>query len=384
MGSIDDVDGRSRKAANPSLRVLVTISLLAGSGCGARVVTSTDSLKDSAPVDGAVDTTIARDTATPSDGTIDAALDSSLPPGWSRHDFADGNDRYTVFARTPIDVWTIASNADQLSRWDGSTWHDVPLGTSAPAETIWAASATDIFTGGIDTAKRRGDGHSWTGWGGPEEISGIWGTSSTDVWAVGLESLSGGPSPNVIMHYDGTSWARSKEWPQPSIIVKDWRYDFTVHGTGPDNVWAFKHAAEGTGVLIGPPEMFRWDGTVWTSKGYLRYDGLGAGGANSGRLWVLSPEDVWVVYAGELYHYDGASFEHVDVPGTFSAVWASNAHDVWAVGTAGLIARYDGASWSVTTPLVSAHLFAIHGKSADDVWIVGARGVALHFGTTRH
>lgn len=308
-----------------------------------------------------------------------------MPPGWSRHDFADGKDRYAVFARTPSEVWAIGAIAgDQLWRWDGGAWQRIPLGTTAPAFTVWAASATDILTGGLDDAKRRGDGHSWTTWGSTESITGLWGTSSADVWAVGLQSSRGAPSPNVVMHYDGTSWSVSQAWPQPSSVVKDWSYNCTIHGSARDNVWDFKHAAERESPEIGPAELFRWDGVSWATNGRLPDDGHGHGYPNSGRLWVLSPTDVWVTYQDELLHFDGATWARVAIPGSFLAVWASGARDVVAAGQNGLIARYDGVAWSILATSVSSELFAVHGTAGDDVWVVGAHGVALHYGVAKH
>jgi hypothetical protein len=59
------------------------------------------------------------------------------------------------------------------------------------------------------------------------------------------------------------------------------------------------------------------------------------------------------------------------------AVWGSADNDVWAVGRhpGGLVAHFDGNSWTViTTPPVAA-LLAVRGVGANDIWAVGKEGI---------
>jgi hypothetical protein len=63
----------------------------------------------------------------------------------------------------------------------------------------------------------------------------------------------------------------------------------------------------------------------------------------------------------------------------FNAVWGSSADDVWIVGSAGNIIRWDGrALVSVESPTTRS-LTAVYGNGPDDVWIVGEAGVAFHW-----
>src|SRR5512140_1637448 len=55
-----------------------------------------------------------------------------------------------------------------------------------------------------------------------ESLTGIWGSSSTDLWAVG--------AAGTILHGDGRSWT-----PMASG-VRETLHD--VHGSGPSDVWA--------------------------------------------------------------------------------------------------------------------------------------------------
>lgn len=61
----------------------------------------------------------------------------------------------------------------------------------------------------------------------------------------------------------------------------------------------------------------------------------------------------------------------------FAAIWGTSAADIWAVGTGGAIAHYDGAKWSLTPSGTKQSLQAIWGSSRDDVWVTSTPGVIL-------
>ena len=61
-------------------------------------------------------------------------------------------------------------------------------------------------------------------------------------------------------------------------------------------------------------------------------------------------------------------------------VWGAAPNDVWAVGPRGLVAHFDGASWSVfESPATDFDLRAVHGTAADEVFAVGDGGVILRW-----
>lgn len=63
-------------------------------------------------------------------------------------------------------------------------------------------------------------------------------------------------------------------------------------------------------------------------------------------------------------------------------VWGSSPSDVWAVGVAGTIVRYDGTKWALVQSGTGPDLRAVWGSSASDVWFVGAGGTILHYDGT--
>lgn len=84
--------------------------------------------------------------------------------------------------------------------------------------------------------------------------------------------------------------------------------------------------------------------------------------------------------AGTVLVFSGASWSRRDIPNTaeLRAVWGSGPNDVWVVGSYSTW-HWDGAAWQPATGSASRDLYAIWGASASDVWAVGAWGTVLHY-----
>lgn len=158
----------------------------------------------------------------------------------------------------------------------------------------------------------------------------VWGTSSTDVWAVGANTRDGaGP---LVIHYDGDAWER-----------------MDTGLTQGDLWWVF-------GFEGGPV--------------YMGGDG------------------------GVILEYDGDAFSVMDTPGdaTVFGIWGTSPDDMWAVGgasdaTGGFAWRWQGDTWQLEPSLpadvpTSAALWKAYGFGANDAWLVGSNGVALHWNGT--
>lgn len=63
---------------------------------------------------------------------------------------------------------------------------------------------------------------------------------------------------------------------------------------------------------------------------------------------------------------------------TLTKVWGSSASDVWAVGSGGMTAHWDGAAWKVIPTSVKNTFRAVWGTGANDVWAVAMTNVILH------
>jgi len=97
-------------------------------------------------------------------------------------------------------------------------------------------------------------------------------------------------------------------------------------------------------------------------------------------LWTIAPNNVWAVGdAGLIQRYDGTTWT-ASASGTTESlfgVWAASANEVYAVGASGKILRYDGTKWSAENSTVTKRLAAIWGSGAD-AWAVGEGGIILH------
>lgn len=158
----------------------------------------------------------------------------------------------------------------------------------------------------------------------PGALLSVWGTSATDVWAVGGDVGSG---PEVL-HYDGTAWDRIDTGHTGAL----W--------------WVF--GFEGGPIYVGGEggAILRYDGATFTPMTTPGTDTVFG-------IWGTSPDDVWAV--------GGAS----DATGGFA----------W---------RLEGDAWVPEPSLpadvpTSAAIWKVFGRSASDVWLVGSNGVSLHW-----
>jgi hypothetical protein len=80
---------------------------------------------------------------------------------------------------------------------------------------------------------------------------------------------------------------------------------------------------------------------------------------------------------------DLAWAEGTKLPISPTAVWARSENDVWAIGAAGRIYRWDGTTWADSklalngAPLTTSWLLAITGSASGETW-VGGENVVLH------
>lgn len=62
-----------------------------------------------------------------------------------------------------------------------------------------------------------------------------------------------------------------------------------------------------------------------------------------------------------------------------TAVWGSDADDVWAVGSDGAIVHWDGKELELVASTTTRSLHAIGGTGPDDIWATGDEGTTLHW-----
>jgi hypothetical protein len=195
-----------------------------------------------------------------------------------------------AWGSSSTDIFAGGSLGESGAVWhyDGTAWSLIR--TAGDWVTcLWGSSSTDVFFGvGIGAGIMHYNGSTWTGaYLGHEpeyvELCEIWGSSSSDVFAIG-----DGFAPCAIWHYDGSAW---------SLMVTFEEYGFC-------GLWAsssFDVFAVGSFGAIS-----HYDGSAWSS--------MTSGTTNHlTQVWGSSPSDVFAVgYGGVILHYAGGATAVVD------------------------------------------------------------------------
>ena len=233
---------------------------------------------------------------------------------------------------------------------------------SGVIDGVWGTSATNVFAVGWDATIARWDGNRWapmmSGWNARvyAELHGVHGSSPTNVYAVGRGFPPSGVT-GVMLRFDGNRWRELA--PSTTWQVYRW-YDAWV-------------APSGDVFLAG-------QGRPTTSSAHgavvMRYHGgqlQGVLAIPKGHLWAVwgsSSTDVYVV-GNDLRHFNGAQWK--TVPGVSGrAIWGSGPSDVFVVGDK--IHHWDGKAWSASTLVAGTSLRGVWGTSPGQVVAVGYAG----------
>jgi len=245
-------------------------------------------------------------------------------------------------------------------------------------------------------------------------------TAWTDAPGSQQASFSATGQRTLVLHYDGTSWSRSLNtenlsillsvgWsPQPSnsfaggsgcnnpplLAEKNgtWTGMDTCHaglhitsvaGLTGNDVWAVG-TGPGPTISSGPHAwIYHFDGTAWGTS-FTEGDAT-----HPPSITAVAPrtaEDVIVVGKnGRILRHAGQQWNEQTSPTTNDLydVWADpNGTSVFAVGAAGTVVYTNAAAWQTQASSVTSALRAIWGTSASDVFAVGDNGTILHFNGT--
>ncbi len=197
----------------------------------------------------------------------------------------------------------------------------------------------------------------------------VWGPSSDQVFAVGGKLIvSGRP------YGEGTIRQRTPAgWSQMSLPAETPILNW-VFGFGPADVWA----------VGGGGTILHYDGTEWRSQETPTEQELWG-------VWGCSPTDLWAVGGGSfsstvtatVLRYDGTAWVEVELPRLVPSfadqifkVWGTACDDVYAVGRAGVILHWDGATLVQLLDVPLSHTqdyVSLWGIGRDRIAIAGGR-----------
>ncbi len=243
------------------------------------------------------------------------------------------------------------------SNWAWENPH--PVGDTITG--LWGASPNDVWA----VANRwliHWDGTAFAVTGSDEALHAAWGSGATNVWAVGANGTA--------LHWDGTAWSRTLTGTNASLLA--------VWGSGPSDVWAV-----GTHSVI-----LHWNGAAWSSRAHPSPANPTIDDAIT-TVWGTATSDVWAAGAREvLLHFDGTSWSAATNPlaGKYAPrpiLSGAGLNDVWLVGNV-WIAHWNGSSWSDQSTAANPNdpICALSGGGTN-LWVATCSGTALNWdGTT--
>lgn len=186
---------------------------------------------------------------------------------------------------------------------------------------LWAVGAI-LLIAGATSVDRGWAGLQGSNWaqvqsGTYQSLHGVWGLSSSEVWAVGEGGL--------VLRFNGTLWT-------PQISTTNEAL-YAVGGTSGSDVYAV--GSRGT--------ILHYDGSSWRSV-----SPYGGPKDNLLAVWGAAPNDVFAVGEnGTILHFDGSDWklQPTNIPNPLFTVWGRSPEEVYAVGAGGALLRYEGSTW---------------------------------------
>jgi PKD repeat protein len=231
-----------------------------------------------------------------------------------------------------------------------ASWTTMNSGTNNALNGIWGSSNTNIVAVGDEGIILLFNGSFWTQMdsGTSQNIEDVWGTSSMEVFAVGHNG--------TIRHYDGKDW---------SAMTSNTTANLTsVWGSSAEDVFAVGEE----GIIL------HYDGFSWSKL--LSPTSLPLQG-----IWGPSGTDVYAVgYDGTLLRYDGVIgfSEMTSVTDKYlRAIWGGTDSEIFAVGYSGSAIYYDGSTWSEMILKGRKNLYGLSGSAGKYAIAVGEDGVVF-------
>lgn len=283
---------------------------------------------------------------------------------WMVEPAVTGANLRALWGSSASDVWAVGEGGTAL-HWNGTSWRAVSAGTGANLTSVWVSNPGDAWAVGANpdgtSVLLRWDGSQWSLSPSPQRgartsLRSVWGSLFRELWLVGSPE----PPDPAAWRWDGTQW-------RPEFMPDVMRSQgfFAVRGAAPDDLW---FAAE-------PPSLVHRSMMSWEMPVTLP-----RGAAFEGAMCASGDRAVWVASGANALRYASSSWSTFPLAavGTVRGLWCGRNNEVWAVGDAAQIARWDGSRWSFATS-PRASLAAVWSAPSGETWAVGARGAVLRY-----
>lgn len=296
-----------------------------------------------------------------------------------------------------------------IERWNGRRWRVAvaPIPHGAILWSVSASRATDVWavgqTGGGRPLIEHWDGLRWRVVSPAPQRSILFAVAARtphDAWAVGVRNRGSG-GKTLIEHWNRARWTVI---PSPNPPAASGRRPYAileaVTAISATDVWAAGYSGAGAPAATSRTLIEHWDGRRWR---IVRSPNVrSAAGVVNDILFSISggrADEVWAVgswgsvpggYGGKgdhalALHWDGRSWSRTATPAVAQRALLSGviarAGRAWAVGDRGLqphqqtlIARWEGARWSVVPSPAGFSFAAVTTASGGVTWAVGANG----------
>lgn len=272
----------------------------------------------------------------------------------------------SVWGSSASDVWAVGGDPDgtgpAVLHWDGAGWTRLSTaGAGADTGDLWwvfGFAGGPVYMGGSSGRILRWQDGAFTRLTTPttDSVFGIWGSSPTDVWAVG--GAEGGASGGFAWKLDGDAFVPAAGFPAG---VAERGACWKVSGSGPDDVW-----------IVGTDGLaIRWNGLAFdeldldTGESLFTVTQAGgqfaaAGGFGTGLLLELE-DGAWTNVAPS------------GIPGLIGVARSADGGGL-AVGTFGTVLERRGGAWrEIDGPATEEALHAVWIDPDGGAWIVGGQ-----------
>ncbi|HEY6172716.1 MAG TPA: hypothetical protein VIX80_10700 [Candidatus Kapabacteria bacterium] len=239
---------------------------------------------------------------------------------------------FSMFGISSSDIWIVKYNI--LDHYIGN---DIAIEYREyeGIQACWGTSSSDMFFVGLNGMIVHFDGTTFTKMTSPttKDLRSVWGTSHNDVWACGYNTSNG---ETVLLHYDGNSWVEDEV-----SVTKG------VYATGGFNsVWTCDSAGHKFVTTSGAILIRKTDNNLWRSDSGLVPNGFG-GGEFIGIAPKGNTANDFMVYGpwGFVTHWNGKAWKKFNELYNYSLLTYYSAAFSMKGNTACVVGSKNGTSW---------------------------------------